>query len=132
MFSLLNKVCQKTLCSLKKCCLMSATLDNTRQKRSTSFFPMEKAFFRTKFVSTSWVLKKKTYSLNNICHKTLWTVISCSLRFFTLDNTKKNGPKILSPRKQIIIEMFVSIDLSGPIKHLINCLIIVKISRAPL
>ena len=71
--------------------------------------------FQNFVLSTTFqVLKKGPYNFNSKCDKSLWTQINCFLRFMTLDETRKNGPKAFVIVKKLIFEVFVSIDFLGP------------------
>ena len=65
------------------------------EKLVNSFFTLERLpFFKNLCFHTTWlVLQNWFYNLHSNCQSTHWTLANCPLRFVTLDNTRKNGPK---------------------------------------
>ena len=67
-----------------------------REKEGQNLFFSGKVAF---FFSKLWVFnnqldtRKSPYNFQSSCPKSLWTFISCSLIFVTIDDTKENGPK---------------------------------------
>ena len=59
------------------------------------FFSLEILPFFQKFVfsTTSWLLKKGSYTFHSICQNTLCTPINCPRRFVALDGARKKRPK---------------------------------------
>ena len=110
--------CQNTLWTLKNCPVGFLTLDNTRKKRPESFVHWKGRLLFQNFVSstTTKVLNNWSFNFHSKCPNTLWTLEKFFSRFDTLENTRKNGPKNLSPWKQLFFESFVSMDLSGPVR----------------
>ena len=96
------------------------TLNNTNEEWLKIFASLETLPIFQKFVFsiTSYVLKKWPCNLQNKKQKTLLTLIYCSLRFFTLDNTNEEWPKIFSSLQRLpISQICVPNNLLGPKKN---------------
>ena len=82
------------------CSLRFALLCWTRKKSPKVFFSTEKIeLFELFSYQPLKVVRKLSYNLHNKCQNTLWTLISCSLRFFLFDNTRNDWPKNFSLRR---------------------------------
>ena len=89
-----NIKCQVTLWTLIGCFRKFVMYYNTRRIRRKSFLHWKDCLFLQKlmFSATSWVVKKWSYNFNVNCQVTLWTLISCSLKFVMFYNTRRNRP----------------------------------------
>ena len=106
---------QNTLWTLINCCLTYVTCDKTRKSRPNVLHHWKDClFFKTFFFQQPIRTCKSPYMFQSKCQNSLWPLIKWSLMFVTLNDTRKN--ELLSSWKQLIFEMFVSIDLSGPKK----------------
>ena len=86
--------CQKNLRTLMNCSLRFLILDNTRKKKTPKIFNYWKncLFFKTLwFQQPPRSLKKCSGKLYSISRNSVWTLVSCSLRLITPDNTGKKG-----------------------------------------
>ena len=86
-------------------------------KREAKLFLQESLHFFQKsvlFSTNSQFLKKCRYNFRSKFQISLLTHTNCLLRFVTLDNTRKNGPKTFVIVKTAFFKKFVSIDLLGP------------------
>ena len=112
-----------------KCSIRIVTLDNTRKNRPKNFPHWKYWQFFQKFVfsTTSQVLKHRSYMFHSNRHNALWTLITCPLRFVTLDNTRKKGSKSFATVKTAI---FWNVCFYRPLrsqkKDLIKCTKFVK------
>ena len=71
--------------------------DNRRKNRPQCFFHWKDGLFFSKicvFINLLGHKKIWSYYFHSNCHKTLWTLINCSLRFLILDKRRKNGQTI--------------------------------------
>ena len=118
----LHIICQNTFWTLMSCCLTYVMCNNTRKSRPNIFHDWKDClFFKTFHFQQPIRTWKSPYKFQSKWQNSLWTLITRSLMFVTLDDTRKND--LLSSWKQLFFEMFVSIDLLGPKKwtyHLHN------------
>ena len=65
------------------------------KKWAEIFFSLKSLHFFSKIGDFNNLLgpKKCSNKFQGNCRISLWTLINCSLRFVTLDNSKKDGPK---------------------------------------
>ena len=72
------------------------------------------AFFSKTCVFNNHLYPKKCcHKFHCNCQESFWTLISCFLRFITLENTRKKGKKNVIA-KTAFFELFFSVDLSDP------------------
>ena len=89
--------------------------DELRKKKPKVFSSLESlpCFSQLCVLNNLLGPKKGFRRFHSVCHTSLWTLINCSLMFFTLDNTRKSRSKHLSPWKKLFFEIFLPIDLLG-------------------
>ena len=98
--------CQKTLCSLKYCCLRSAILGNTRQNRPIFLIGLIAVLLKKRLYRplSSLKIDLKTCTKNT---KTLWTPVKCSLRIVIVDDMRKGHPKVFFTGKKAFLKQVV-------------------------
>ena len=105
--------CQTKFWTLQNRPLRFVKLEYTR-KNSPIFFPHWQDFLffqKIVFSTTSQVLKNCSYHRHNHGEKTLRTVTNCTLRFVTLNITRKNGPKTSFLTLWNCPLMFITLDI---------------------
>ena len=119
--------CQNSLWTLIKWSLMFVTLDDTR--KNEFFSSWKQLFLNCLFLSTSWVPKKWSYHLHNICQNTLWTLINCCLTYVMCNITRKSGPKFFYHWKECFFsKLSIFNSLLDPKRALICSKVDVKIA----
>ena len=93
-FCVFRSNCQISLWTLTICFLRFVTLDDKGKNGQKTFVNVKTAFnWNVFFLSTSWVPRKGSYLLQNICRNTLCALTSCSLTFVKFEKMGKTRPK---------------------------------------
>ena len=97
------------------------------------FHPKNVLSFNQNFVvpTTTQVMQKWSLNFHRVCQNTFWTLLNRSLKFVTLDSEREIRPKLFVTGRIDYFQMFLSIDLLGPIEKYITCTIFVRCLVSP-
>ena len=102
------------------------------EKTVQNFFSLESLPFFQNFVfsTTSYVLQNWPCNFHSNCQNTLWTLINYPLRFVTLENARKNSPKLFFTGKFAFffkILCFQQLHRCNRINHVTSTVIVKKL-----
>ena len=123
----------KKPCGPYKLFLTFFMLEITRKIRPKSFHHWKVwPFFKTLCFNNFSGAKKCCFIFQCKCHKSLWTLLKCSVSFVTFENTRENGRKTFVIVKTAI---FRNVCFYRPLRSrrndINNCTIFVKIHCGP-
>ena len=101
-------------------CFEVVLLCSVRRKGRRLFFTGKMTFLNN-FLWILKVLRKWSYNMLKNCHKTLWTLIGCSLWFVIPANRRKHWPKLFFHWKtSLFSEVYVFNNHLGPKEKILS------------